>query len=141
MMYVVESADDLAILSSIENSWRLGKTCWVVGTYHIIVDCTSSQYCHVCCGQGRHLINSCHHRQHMRFGPELLAITQMNIVHRLDHDTIASSIQNACVLGTIVSSSHLVIASIFNMLFIYILILKLFKRWEGLVPYWRHVEG
>jgi hypothetical protein len=32
-------------------------------------------------------------------------------VHRLDHDTIASSIQNACVLGTIVSLSRLVITS------------------------------
>jgi hypothetical protein len=35
---VVESANDLAILSSIEIIWCSGKNCWVVGTVHIIVD-------------------------------------------------------------------------------------------------------
>jgi hypothetical protein len=34
----VESDDNLAILSSIEIIWSLGKNCWVVGTRHIIVD-------------------------------------------------------------------------------------------------------
>jgi hypothetical protein len=39
-----------------------------------------------------------------------LAITHhyTDVVHRLDHDAIASSIQNACVSGTIVSLSRLV---------------------------------
>jgi hypothetical protein len=34
----VESADNLAILFSIEIIWWLGKSCWVVSTVHIIVD-------------------------------------------------------------------------------------------------------
>ena len=35
--YVVESADDLTILSSIEILWHWGKNCMAVGTRHIIV--------------------------------------------------------------------------------------------------------
>jgi hypothetical protein len=39
----VESADDLAILSSIEIIWCLGKNCMAVGTGHIIVDFQQQQ--------------------------------------------------------------------------------------------------
>jgi hypothetical protein len=35
---LVESADNLAILSSIEIIWCLGKNCMDVGTHHIIVE-------------------------------------------------------------------------------------------------------
>jgi hypothetical protein len=35
-MYVVQSADNLSFLSSIEFVWRAGKKCKVVGTSHII---------------------------------------------------------------------------------------------------------
>jgi hypothetical protein len=35
-MYVVQSADDLSFLSSIEFVWCAGKKCKVVGTVHII---------------------------------------------------------------------------------------------------------
>jgi hypothetical protein len=40
---VVESADDLAILSTIKIIWCSGKNCWVVRTRHIIVDCQQQQ--------------------------------------------------------------------------------------------------
>jgi hypothetical protein len=39
----VESADDPAILSSIEIIWCLGKNCMAVGTGHIIVDFQQQQ--------------------------------------------------------------------------------------------------
>jgi hypothetical protein len=54
-MYVVESADDLAILSSIEIIWSLGKNCWVVGTRHRRFSSTTSQST---CGQEDNVVES-----------------------------------------------------------------------------------
>jgi hypothetical protein len=81
-MYVVQSADARANLSSIEIIWCLGKNCMSVGTVHIIDPWVSIRrslsmidphaVSHVCCAECRRWINSLLHWNHMVFGPELI---------------------------------------------------------------------